>query len=334
MLYSICQQIWKTQQYPQDWKRSVFIPNTKKGNAKECSNYHTIALLSHASKVMLKILQVRLQQYMNWELPDVWAGFRKGRGTRDQIANIRWIIQKARELRNIYFCFINSAKSLTVWITTNSGKFLKMGILNHLTCFLWNLYAGQEAIVRTKHGTKNWSKIGKGLCQGCILSPCLFNLYAENIMWNAGLDEAQDGIKIARRNINNLRYAYDTTLMAESEEELKSLLMKVKEESEKAGSKLNIPKTKIMASSPISSWQIDEEKMETVTNFIFLGSKITEDDDCGHEIKRHLLLGRKAMTNLESVLKSRDITLPTKVSIVKAMVFPVVMYRCERWTIK
>ena len=125
---------------------------------------------------MLKILQVRLQQYMNWELPDVWAGFRKGRGTRDQIANIRWIIQKARESRNIYFCFINYAKSLTVWITTNSVKFLKMGILNHLTCFLWNLYAGQEAIVRTKHGTKNWSKIGKGLCQGCILSPCLISL--------------------------------------------------------------------------------------------------------------------------------------------------------------
>jgi len=153
-------------------------------------------------------------------------------------------------------------------------------------------------------------------------------------MRNAGLEETQAGIKIAGRNINNLRYADDTTLMAESEEELKSLLMKVKEESEKAGSKLNIPKTKIMASSPISSWQIDEEKMETVTNFIFLGSKITVDDDCGHEIKRHLLLGRKAMTNLDSISKSRDITLLTNVCLVKAMVFPVVMYRCERWTIK
>ena len=197
MLYSIFQQIWKTQQYPQDWKRSVFIPNTKKGNAKECSNYHTIALLSHASKVMLKILQVRLQQYMNWELPDVWAGFRKGRGTRDQIANIHWIIQKARESRNIYFCFINYAKSLTVWITTNSVKFLKMGILNHLTCFLWNLYAGQGATVTTKLGITDWFKIGQGVHQGCIFSPCLFNLYAENIMQNTGLDEAQAGIKIS-----------------------------------------------------------------------------------------------------------------------------------------
>ena len=153
-------------------------------------------------------------------------------------------------------------------------------------------------------------------------------------MQNAGLDEAQAGIKIAGRNINNLRYTDDTTLMAESEEELKSLLMKVKEEREKAGLKLNIQKTKVMASGPITSWQIDGEIMETVTNYIYLGSKITADGDCSHEIKRHLLLGRKAVTNLDSILKSRDITLPTKVCLVKAVVFPVVMYGCEIWTMK
>ena len=153
-------------------------------------------------------------------------------------------------------------------------------------------------------------------------------------MRNAGLDEAQAGIKIARRNINNLRYADYSTLMAESEEELKSLLMKVKEESEKVGLKLNIQKTKIMASGPITSWQIDGEAMETVTDFIYLGSKIIADSDCSHEIKRHLFLGRKVMTNLDSILKSRDITLPTKVHIVKAMVFSVVIYGCESWTIK
>ena len=153
-------------------------------------------------------------------------------------------------------------------------------------------------------------------------------------MRNAELDEAQAGIKIAGRNINNLRYADDTTLMAESKEELKSLLIKVKEESEKAGLKLNIQKTKIMASSPITSWQIDGETMETVRDFIFLGSKITADGDCSHENKRHLLLGSKVMTNLDSILKSRDITLPTKVHLVKAMVFPVVMYGCESWTVK
>ena len=152
----------------------------------------------------------------------------------------------------------------------------------------------------------DWFQIGKGVRQGCILSPCLFNLYAQYIMRNAGLDEAQAGIKISRRNVSNLRYA-DTTLMAESEEELKSLLMKVKEESEKVGLKLNIQKMKIMASSPITSWQIDGETVETVRDFIFLGSKITADGDCSHEIKIHLFLGRKVMTNLDSILKNRDI---------------------------
>ena len=153
-------------------------------------------------------------------------------------------------------------------------------------------------------------------------------------MGNARLNESKAGIKISRRNINNLRYVDDTTLMAESEEELKSILIRVKEEGEKAGLKLNIQKPKIMASGPITSWQIEGEKVETVTDFIFLGSKTTSNGDCSHEIKRHLLLGRKAMTKLDSLLKSRDITLPTKVCLVKAMVFPVVMYRCESWTIK
>ena len=167
----------------------------------------------------------------------------------------------------------------------------------------------------------HWFQIGKGVCQGYMLSPCLFNLYAEYIMRNAGLDKAQAGIKIARRNINNLRYADDTTLMAESEEELKILLMRVKEESEKAGLKLNIQKTKILASSPITSWQIDGETMERVTHFLFLCSKITADGDCSCEIKRCLLLGRKVMTNLNSILKSRDITFPAKVHLLKAIVF-------------
>uniref|UniRef100_A0A4W2EQT1 RNA-directed DNA polymerase n=1 Tax=Bos indicus x Bos taurus TaxID=30522 RepID=A0A4W2EQT1_BOBOX len=325
--------MWKTQKWPQDWKRSVFIPIPKKGNAKECSNYHTIALISHASKVMLKILQARLQQYINHELPDVQAGFRKGRGTGDQI-DICWIIKKARQFqKNIYFCFIDYAKAFDCVDHNKLWKILQeMGIPDHLICLLRNLYAGQEATVRTGHGTTDWFQVGKGVHQDCVLSPCLFNLYAEYIMRNVGLEEAQTGIKIAGRNINNLRYADDTTVMAESEEELKSLLMK--EESEKIGLKLNIQKTKIMASSPITSWQIDGETMETVTGFILGGSKITANGDSSHEIKRHLLLGRKAMTNLDSILKSRNITLSTKVHLVKPMVFPVVMYGCESWTIK
>ena len=301
-------------------------------NAKEWSNYHTIALISHASKVMLKILQARLQQFVNRE-PDVQAGFRKGRGTRDQIDNICWIIKKAREFqKNIYFCFIDYARTFDCVDHNKLWKILKESrILDHLTSLLRNLYASQEATVRTGHGTTDWFQIGKELCQGCILSPCLFNFYAEYIMRNAGLEEAQAGIKTAERNINNLRYADDSTLMAESEDELKSLLLKVEEESEKVGLKLNILKTKIMASDPITSWQTDGE---TVSDFIFCGSRITADGDCSHEIKRHLLLGRKVMTHLDSILKSRNITLSTKVHLVKALVFPVVMYGCDSWTIK
>ena len=189
--------------------------------------------------------------------------------------------------------------------------------------------AGQEATVRTGHGATDWFQIGKGVHQGRILSPCIFNLYAEYIMRNARQEKAQAGIKIAGRNLNNLRYADDTTLMAESEEELKTLLMKVEVESEKVGLKLNIQKTKIMASGPITSWEIDGE---TVSDFIFWGSKITLDGDCSHE--RCLLLGRKVMTNLDSIFKSRDITLPTKVHLVKAMVCPVVMYGCVSRTVK
>ena len=222
---------------------------------------------------MLKILQARLQQYVNHELPDVQAGFGKGRGTRDQTANIRWITEKAREFqKNIYFCFIYYAKAFDCVDHNKLWKILReMGIPDHLTCLLRNLYAGQEATVRTGHATTDWFQIGKGVCKGCILSPCLFNLYTEYIMRNAELEEAQAGIKITRRNINNLRYADDTTLMAESEEELKSLLMKVKEESEKVGLRLNIHKTKIMASGPLTSWQIDEETVETVADFILGG---------------------------------------------------------------
>ena len=183
--------MWKTQQWPQDWKRSVFISIPKKGNATECSKYHTIALISHASKIMLKILQARLQQYMNRELSGVQAGFRKGRGTRDQITNIHWTIERAREFqKKIYFCFIDYAKAFHCVDHSKLWKTLKeMGIPDHLTCLLRNMYAGQESTVRTGHGTTDWFQMGKGFHQDCILSPCLFNLYADYIMGNSGLEE-------------------------------------------------------------------------------------------------------------------------------------------------
>ena len=204
---------------------------------------------------------------------------------RDQIANICWIIEKARELqKNIYFCFIDYAKAFDCVDHNKLWEILKeMGIPDHLTCLLRNLYACQEATVRTGHGTTHWFQTGKRVHQGCILSPCLFNLYAEYFMRNAGLEEAKAGIKIAGRNINNLRYADNTTLMEESEE-LKSLLMKVKEESEKVGLNLNFQKTKIVASGFITSWEIDGETVETVRLY-FWGSKITADGECSHEIK-------------------------------------------------
>ena len=222
---------------------------------------------------MLKILQTRLQQYVNCELPEIQDEFRKDRGTRGQIANIHWIIEKAREFqKNIYFYFIDYAKAFDCVDHNKLWKILQeIRIPDHLTCLLRNLYAGQEATARNGHGTTHWFQIGKGVHQGCILSLCSFNLYAEYTIGNTGLEEAQAGIKISWTNINNLRYTDDTILMAESEEELKSLLMKVKEESEKVGLKLNIQKTKIMASSPITSQQIDGETVKNSDRLYFLG---------------------------------------------------------------
>ena len=240
--------------------------------------------------------------------------------------------QKKQEFqKNTYFCFIAYAKAFDCVDHNKLWNILKeTGIQEHLTCLLRNLYAGQEATIRTRHGTTNWFQIGKGVHQGCILSPCLFNFYAEYIMRNAGLDEAQAGIKIAGRNINNLRYADDTTLIAESEEELKSFL--IKQESEKAGLNLSIQKMKTMASSPITSWQIDGKTMETVTDFIFLGSKITADGDCSHEIKRCLLLGKKSYDKPRQHIKKQRQDFANR--LVQAMVFPLVTYGCESRTIK
>ena len=238
----------KTRQCPWDWKRSVFILIPKKSNAKECSNYRTIALTSHVSKVMLKILQARLRQYVNFQMFKLVL--EKAKEPEIKLPTSAGSSKKQEFQENIYFCFIDYVKAFDCLDHKKLWKILKeMGLPDHLTCLLRNLHVGQKATVRTGHGTPDWFQIGKGVCQGCILLPCLFNLFAEDIMRNAGLDEAQAGIKIARRNINNLRHADDTTLMAESKE-LKSLLMKVKEESKKVGLKLNIQKTKIMVLVP------------------------------------------------------------------------------------
>ena len=215
--------------------------------------------------------------------------------------------------KNIYFCFIAYMKAFDCVDHDKLENSSRDGNIRPPDL------PPEKSVYRSKS-----NRIGKGLCQGCILLSCLFNFYAEYIMRNAGLEETQAGIKIVGRNVNNLRYADDTTLMAESEEELKSLLMKAKEESEKVSLKLNIQKSKIMASGPITSWEIDGETVETVSDFIFWGSKIIADGDCSQEIKGRLLLGRKVMTNLDRIFRSRDITFPTKIHLVKAMIFPVV----------
>ena len=231
VLHATYQQIWKIQQWPQDWKRSVFIPISKKGNAKECSNYRTIALISHASKVVLKILQARLQQYVNQELQMFKLDLEKAEEPEIKLPTYAGSQKKQENSRKTSTsALLTTPKHLIVWITASWKILQEMGIPGHLICLLRNLYAGQEATVRTGHGIADWFQIRKGVCQGCILSPCFFNFYAEYIMRNAGLDEAQTVIKIAARNTNNLRYTDDSTFMAEREEKLKSLLMKVKGE--------------------------------------------------------------------------------------------------------
>ena len=260
VLHAIYKQIWKIQQWPKDCFHSKdnFHSNPKERQSPKCSNYRTIALISHTGKVMLKILQAKLQQSMNRELPDIQTGFRKGRGTRDQIANIHWIIKIEREFQeNFYFCLIDYARDFDCVDHNKLRKILKeMGIPEHLTCLLRNLNAGQEATVRTGHGTTDWYQIGKGVHQ------------------------------------TYYHPAYLTYMQS-------------------------------------TLWEIDGETVETVSDYILGGSKITANGDGSHEIKRCLLLGRKVMTNLDSILKSRDITLPIKVCLVNAMVFPVVMYGCE-----
>ena len=336
LMHNICQKIWTTKQWPKDWKRSIFIPIPKKGDRRECSNHRTIALISHASKIMLKILQGRMKQHVDQEIPAEQAGFVKGRGTRDQIANLRWTIEKAQEYQKpLFLCFIDYTKAFDCIKYHILWKVLQqMGIPQHLVELIKNLYEDQEAAVRTPFGLTEWFNIQKGVRQGCILSPWLFNLYAEHIMRKAGLDEAKEGVKIAGKNINNLRYADDTTLLAESKEDLERLIYRVKEESALAGLFLNIKKTKIMTTEPIDEWKMNDEEVEVVDNFVFLGSNITYTGDCSAEIRRRLALGRQAMTNLKKTVQNKDLKLATKIRIVKAMVFPVALYGCETWTIK
>ena len=336
VLTSLCQQIWKTTLWPTDWKRSVFIPLWKKGDPTDCGNYRIIALISHTSKILLKIIQWRLQPYLERELPEVQAGFRRGRGTRDVIANVRWILEKAKEYqKDIYMCFIDYSKAFDcvdhekLWVTLR-----RMGIPEHLVVLIRNLYSGQEAIVRTEQGETQWFRIGKGVRQGCILSPYLFNLYAEQIIRKAGLYEEQRGVKIGGRLTNNLRYADDTTLLAENEADLKYLLMKLKEQSISMGLHLNLKKTKILTTGNINNFMLDGEDIEIVANFSLLWSMINTQATSSQEIQRRIALGKMAMNDLDKIISSRDVSLHTKIRLVQTLVFSITSYGCESWTVK
>ena len=238
----LCQKIWATCEWPPQWKQSIYIPIFKKGNPKLCANYQTIALIPHASKVLLKIIQMRIEKEMEGIMPEEQAGFRKRRGTRDHIANLRWLMETSREYQQeVFLCFIDYSKAFdcvdhnTLWEVLR-----KMGVRPHLTHLMRNLYLGQEAAVRTEHGNTDWFKVEKGVRQGCILSPYLFNLYAEHVMRKAGVQEWQQGVRIGGRTINNLRYADDTTLVAGSMPDLTDILTKVKAASSKYGLHLNM----------------------------------------------------------------------------------------------
>ena len=282
-------------------KSSVVIPIPKKSNTKECSNYHTIALISHASKVMLKFSKPGFNSMWTMNFQMIKLVLEKSEEPEMKLQISTGSLKQQEFQKNIYFCFIDYAKAFDCVDSNKLWKILQeMGIPDHLTYLLRNLYASQEATIRTGHGTTDWFQTGKGVCQGCILSLCLFNLYVEYIMRNAGLDEAQAGIKSAGRNINNLRHADDITLMAESEEELKSLLIKVKEEW-KYWLKTRHSKNKDYG---IWSHHLKANRWGNSGNmkdFIFLGSKITADGDCSHEIKRRLLRGGRGFQDGEHI---------------------------------
>ena len=333
ILLKLCNKIWDQLAWPQDWKQSVYIPLPKKGDLKECANWRTIALISHASKVLLKVIQRRLEKFMDEQLPPNQAGFRRGRGTRDIIADARWILENAHTFQqDIYMCFIDYSKAFDcvnhskLWNTMQ-----KMGAPEHIVNLLKELYYQQTAKVRTQCGDTEWFSIGKGVRQGCILSPYLFNIYSEQIIRNA-LEDQLEGIKIGGLNLNNLRYADDTTLIADGKESLISLISKVKEESEKFGLRLNVKKTKIMTNKEKQNIQINGEYIEVVEKFELLGAQISCDGSSRNEIRRRAAMARSAMAGLSTIWKDKNINLSLKKRLVSALIHPIFTYACESWT--
>jgi hypothetical protein len=303
----LCNEVWEKVKWTREGKRSIFIPLPKKGDVRECSNNRTIALIPHASKILLRIIQKRLEPYIEREMPVEQAGFRKERGLRDQIANVRWILERTRERNKpVYLCFIDYAKAFdSVEHSKMWNSMRNMGIPEHLIGLIRNLYTEQEAKGHVEQGATDWFPVQKGVRQGCILSPGLFNLYSEHIIRTAGLEDIEASVKIGGRKINNLRYADDTTLLAENKDDMGQLMKRVKISSEKAGLKLNIKKTRVMSIGDQGNILVDGEEIRTVTSYKFLGALITNDGytRIHDDMKRRIMLGKAAMAKLTKIMK-------------------------------
>jgi hypothetical protein len=336
-LHLTCNDVWRTCIWPSDWVDSNFVPLFKKGSTKKCENYRTVSLISHASKVLLHIINQRLKYYLDSQIPPEQAGFVKGKGTREQIFNIRLLIEKSREFRvPIACCFIDYSKAFdcvrwdSMWMVLT-----EMGVPPHLTRLVKQLYQNNTATVRVnKLSTENF-QVQKGVRQGCILSPLLFNIYGEYIMRKV-LDGWEGGLRVGGKSISNLRYADDTTLITTSLDDMRILMNRVEQESELLGLQINRNKTKIML---IDREQFFDESdgltdVESVQEFVYLGSKLCNDGRCEGEIRRRIAMAKSAMTKLSKIWKDRSITIATKARLVRALVFPIFLYGAETWTIK
>ncbi|XP_071580973.1 uncharacterized protein [Temnothorax nylanderi] len=337
IIHDICNKVWQSGQWPKNWAKSAVIPIHKKGSTRKCQNYRTISLISHASKVLLRIIDRRLQQYLSHQIPPEQAGFVKGRGTRDQIFNIRQLIEKAREFNTpMFLCFIDYKKAFDCVRWKDLWKVLReMGVPDHLVTLISNLKKESAAVIKLENKKSKPFKTHKGVRQGCILSPRLFNIYGEYIMRRA-LEGKSGGIIINGKNLNNLRYADDTTLIAKNEEELTKMLELVTKESNEVGLHINLEKTKLMVIDRGNTIQRNNVRpdMETVNEFIYLGSLISNIGGSEAEIRRRIAMSRTAMANLRRIWEDKQITTNTKIALVRSLVFSIFSYGAETWTIK
>ena len=337
--HALCTKIWRTKTWPKDWKRAVFLPLPKKGDLQLCSNYRTISLISHASKIMLMVLMTRMRSKLENEVSRCQAGFRSGRGTRDHIFNLQQLIRKCIEVQHeLRISFIDYSKAFDCVKHEHLWRTLEdLGFGGHLIELIKSLYVGQESAVRIEGGISKWFEVQRGVRQGCILSPYLFNAYTEKIMRDVMSDERSDkfdGLKINGEVVADLRYADDTALLSDSKDGLETLLQTVKDYSDEKGLKLNVKKTKIMdikGSGAPSDVKIDGEAVERVESFEYLGAKITNDGDCVNEVKRRLAIASRKLVATEGLWSGTCNEI--KLKLLNTCIFSVALYGCEAWTV-